>query len=96
MIQLSNSEAETSIVLPSVGLLAAGVVVCVLFKAGAKPLLGITLGIGFYLAFLTLLFIHKGEAISQRGNSVGTSNNSDVPRLVSEEDQRFLNDLFRQ
>ena len=85
-----------SIILPSVGLLAAGVLVRILFKACAKPVLGIVLGICLCLAFVTLLFIHKGKAISQRGNSVGTLNNSDVPRLISEEDQKFLNDLFRQ
>src|ERR1700760_2371151 len=85
-----------SIILLSVGLLAAGVLVCVLFKAYAKPILGIVLGIFLCLAFVTLLFISKGEAISQRGNSVDTLNNRDVPRLVSEEDQKFLNDLFRQ
>ena len=85
-----------SIILLSVGLLAAGVLVCILFKACAKPVLGIVLGIFLCLASVTLLFIRKGEAISQRGNSVGTLNNRDVPRLVSEEDQKFLNDLFRQ
>lgn len=83
-----------SIILPSVGLFAAGVLVCILFKACAKPVLVIVLGICLCLAVVTLLFIHKGEAISQRGNSVGILNN--VPRLISEEDQKFLNDLFRQ
>jgi len=34
--------------------------------------------------------------ISQRENSVGTVYYCRVPRAVSEEDQKFLNDLFEQ
>ena len=36
LLQVSNFQADMSIILPSVGLLAAGVLVCILFKACAK------------------------------------------------------------
>ena len=85
-----------NIVLPSAGLLAFGVLVFILFKASTKPVLGIVLGICLCLVFVTLLLIRKGETISQRGNSVGTLDDRGVPRLVSDEDQKFLDNLFRQ
>ena len=67
-----------------------------IFKAWAKPVLGIVLGTCVCLVLVASLFLRKGEAICQSGNSLGTFSYRGVPRTVSAEDQKFLNDLFEQ
>jgi hypothetical protein len=84
-----------NIILPSLGLLLACVLVWI-FKRWTEPVLGIVLGAGVCLTLMALLFLRKGEAISQRGNFGDTVRYGGVPRTVSEEDQKFLNDLFEQ
>ena len=85
-----------SIILPSMGLLAAGVLVYLLLKAWPKPILSIFSGLGCFFVFVAFLFIYKKTVISQRENSVGPVNYCRVPQAVSEADHRFLDDLFEQ
>ena len=85
-----------SIILPSVGLSVAGALVYLLLKAWPKSILAIFSGLGCFLVFVAFLFIYKKTVISQRENSVGTVNDCRVPQAVSEEDHKFLNDLFEQ
>ena len=67
-----------------------------IFKAWAKPVLGIVLGTCVCLVLAASLFLRKGEAICQSGNAVVTFSYRGVPRTVSEEDQKFLHDLLEQ
>ena len=54
-----------SIILPSVGLLAAGALVYLLLKAWPKPILAIFSGLGCFLVFVAFLFIYKKTVISR-------------------------------
>ena len=85
-----------SIILPSVGLLAACVLVYLLLKARPKPIQAIFFWTWMFLVFVAFLFIYKKTVTSRRENSVGTVYYCRVPQAVSEEDQKFLNDLFEQ
>jgi hypothetical protein len=68
----------------------------VLVKAWAKRVFFVPLGACTCLALVTLMIVHKGYAIGQRGNSADPLNSCDVPQPISTEDHHFLDDLFRQ
>ena len=85
-----------SIILPSVGLLAAGALVYLLLKARPKPIQAIFFWTWTLVVFMAFLFIYNKTVTSRRENSVGTVYYCRVPQAVSEEDQKFLNDLFQQ
>ena len=68
----------------------------ILVKARAKPVFVVVLGACICLAFVALIIVHKGEGIAQRGNSAGTLNYCDIPKAISKEDHKFLDDLLQQ
>jgi hypothetical protein len=85
---------EMRIVLPSVGAIAAGALVCVSIKSWAKTVCVAVHGICVWLAFVTILFI-EGK-VSRRENSVSTPSYIGVPRVIGKEDEKFLDNLSQQ
>jgi hypothetical protein len=83
-------------IFPTMAILSAGALMYVLAKAREKPVLLVVLAACIGLAFVTLLIIHKGDVIAQRGNSASPLNYRDVPQSISKEDHHFLDDLFQQ
>jgi len=69
---------------------------CFLVKIWTKPVLIVLLGDCICLAFVTLIIVHKGEVIAQKGNSAGTLNSCEVPQAISKEDYKFLDDIVQQ
>jgi len=69
---------------------------CFLVKIWTKPVLIVLLWDCICLAFVTLIIVHKGEVIAQKGNSAGTLNSCEVPQAISKEDYKFLDDIVQQ
>ena len=80
--------------LPITGHFIGRDIMFIFLKVSAKPLI-VVLGACICLA-LTLLTVHKAEAIAQKGSFAWISGFCGPPQTMSKQDKKFLDDLVQQ
>jgi hypothetical protein len=83
-------------ILPTLATLSALTLVCLLVKAGGKPVPAVILGVSLCLFLVSLMIIPGLMMIAQNRNSIGALNNRAVSDKVINEDHKFLNDMIQK